>query len=46
VFVPCGVGTFVLASQYKAYESEAAAAVSFTLLLSVLTVSAVLAVFG
>lgn len=46
VFVPCGVGTFVLASQYGVYKSESAAAVSVTLLLSVVTVSAVLAVFG
>lgn len=46
VAVPSGVGSFVLASQYKVYESESAAAVSFTLLLSVLTISIVLAVFG
>lgn len=46
VFVPCGVGSFIMASQYGVYKSETAAAVSFTTLLSVLTVSGVLVVFG
>ncbi len=46
VFVPSGVGTFILASQYRVYTSESAAAVAFTMMLSVATVSAVLAVFG
>ncbi|MHA7872411.1 MAG: AEC family transporter [Hyphococcus sp.] len=46
VFVPSGVGSFVIASQYGVYESETAAAVSFTTLLSVLTVSGVLVAFG
>ncbi|MCK5750130.1 MAG: AEC family transporter [Oricola sp.] len=46
VAVPSGVGGFVLASQYRVYESESAVAVIVTLLLSVLTISTVLAVFG
>ncbi|MEO1137177.1 MAG: AEC family transporter [Pseudomonadota bacterium] len=46
VFVPSAVGSFVMASQYKVYTSETAAAVSFTTILSVLTISAVLVVFG
>lgn len=45
VFVPSGVGAFVMASQYGVYETEAAAAVSVTTLISVLTVSGVLIVF-
>jgi len=46
VFVPSGVGSFIMASQYGVYQSETAAAVSLTTLLSVLTVSGVLLVFG
>ena len=46
VAVPSGVGCFVLASQYKVYESETAAAVLLTTLLSVLTISTVLVAFG
>lgn len=46
VFVPSGVGTFVMASQYKVYETEAAAAVLVTTLLSVVTISGVLILFA
>ena len=46
VFVPSGVGSFIMASQYGVYSSETAAAVSFTTLLSVLSVTAVLVVFA
>ena len=46
VFVPSGVGSFVLASQYRVYETETAAAVCVTTILSVLTISGVLVVFG
>lgn len=46
VFVPSGVVSFVMASQNGIYKSETAAAVSFTTILSVLTISAVLVVFG
>lgn len=46
VFVPSGVGAFIMASQYGVYETETAAAVSVTTLLSVLTVTGVLVVFG
>lgn len=46
VFVPSGVGSFIIASQYGVYQSETAAAVSFTTLLSVLTVAGVLMVFA
>lgn len=46
VFVPSAVGSFVMASQYGVYTSETAAAVSATTLLSVISVSAVLVVFG
>lgn len=46
VAVPSGVGCFILVSQYGVYQSETAAAVSFTTLLSVLTISIVLAMFG
>lgn len=46
VFVPSGVGSFVMASQYGVYETETAAAVSFTTILSVLTVSGVLIFFA
>ncbi|PQA87804.1 AEC family transporter [Hyphococcus luteus] len=46
VAVPSGVGCFVLASQYRVYTSETAAAIAFTMMLSVLTVSGVLVVFG
>lgn len=43
---PVAVGTFVMASQYKAYENQSAAAIAATTALSVLTISAVLVVFG
>lgn len=46
VFVPSGVGSFIMASQYGVYQSEAAAAVSATTMLAVLTVSGVLVVFA
>jgi len=46
IFVPSGVGSFVMASQYGIYKTEAAAAVSLTTMLSVLTVSGVLIVFA
>ncbi|GJL91026.1 AEC family transporter [Hyphococcus sp.] len=46
LFVPSAVGAFIMASQYKVYTSETAAAVSFTTILSVLSISAVLVVFG
>ncbi len=46
VFVPSGVGCFIMASQYGVYQTETAAAVSFTTLFAVLTVSGVLVVFG
>ena len=46
VFVPSGVGSFIIASQYGVYESETAAAVSFTTVLSLLTVTGVLVAFG
>jgi malonate transporter and related proteins len=45
VLVPCGVGSFIIASQYGVYQTETAAAVSFTTIMSVLTISAVLIVF-
>ena len=45
VFVPSGVGSFIMASQYGVYETETAAAVSVTTILSVLTVSGVLIFF-
>jgi hypothetical protein len=43
---PVAVGSFVMASQYKAYERECAAAIAATTALSVLSISAVLVVFG
>lgn len=46
VLVPTGVGAFVMASQYGVYTRQTAAAVSFTTLISVLTISAVLAIFA
>lgn len=46
VFVPTGIGSFVMASQYKTYETESAAAVSLTTLFSVFTISAVLYLFA
>ncbi|MFC2951738.1 AEC family transporter [Marinicaulis aureus] len=46
VAVPSGVGTFVMASQYRVYMSESAAAVSFTTIISIFTISAVLVAFG
>ena len=45
LFVPSGVGSFIMASNYGVYQSESAAAVSFTTLLSVLTIAGVLIVF-
>ncbi|WP_411817181.1 AEC family transporter [Hyphococcus sp. DH-69] len=45
VFVPSAVGSFVMASQYGHYKSESAAAVSFTTLLSVITIATVLFIF-
>jgi len=44
--VPTGVGAFIMASQYGVYSTETAAAVSVTTVLSVLTISAVLALFA
>ncbi len=41
--VPTGVGAYIMASQYKHYTTEIAAAISLTTLLSVFTISAVLA---
>ncbi len=46
VFVPSGVGSFIMASQYGVYETETATAVSLTTMLSVLTISGVLLVFA
>ena len=46
LFVPSGVGSFIIASQYGIYQSETAAAVSFTTLLSVLTIAGVLVVYA
>ncbi len=45
-FVPTGVVSFIMASQYGVYKTEAAAAVLTTTLLSVLTISAVLFYFA
>jgi predicted permease len=45
-FVPSGVGSFIMASQYGVYETETAGAVLVTTILSVLTVSAVLVAFA
>lgn len=45
-FTPCGVASFVMASQYGIYRTEIAAAVSFTTALSVLTISGVLVAFA
>lgn len=44
--VPTGVVSFVMASQFKVYETEAAAAVLAATLLSVLTISGVLWVYA
>ncbi len=46
VFTPCAVGSFVMASQYDTAKSEVAAAVSLTTMLSVLTISGVLALLA
>ncbi len=46
LFVPSAVAAFIMASQYKVYTSETAAAVCVTTILSVLTISGVLVVFG
>lgn len=43
---PVAVGTFVMASQYKIYERESAAAIAATTALSVLSISAVLIWFA
>lgn len=43
---PVAVGTFVMATQYKAYERQAAAAIAATTALAVLTISAVLVLFA
>jgi len=43
--VPTGVGAFIMASQYKIYTTETAAAVSVTTVLSLLTITGVLMVF-
>lgn len=45
-FVPTGVVSFIMASQYGVYKTEAAAAVLTTTVLSVLTISGVLWVFA
>lgn len=45
-FVPTGVISFIMASQYGVYKTESAAAVLTTTLLSVLTISAVLFYFA
>ena len=45
-FVPSGVVTFIMASQYGVYKTESAAAVLVTTLLSVLTISGVLFYFA
>ena len=45
VFVPSGVASFIIASQYGVYQTETAAAVSVTTLLSILTISGVLILF-
>ncbi len=46
VFVPCAVGSFIMASQYDLYQTEIAAAISVTTLLSVLTITGVLILFA
>ncbi len=46
VFVPSGVGSFIIASQYGVYQTETAAAVSFTTLFSVATIAGVLMIFA
>ena len=46
VFVPSGVSSFVIASQYGISQTETAAAVLTTTIISILTVSGVLVVFG
>lgn len=45
-FVPTGAFAFILASQFGVYQSESAAAVTITALLSVLTISGVLMVYA
>ena len=44
--VPSGVGAFVMASQFGHYEREAAAAVAVTTLLSMISISCVLVIYG
>ncbi len=46
LFVPSAVGAFIMASQYKVYSSETAAAVFTTTILSVLSISGVLFIFA
>ena len=46
VFVPSGVASFIIASQYGVYQTETAAAVSITTLLSILTISGVLILYA
>lgn len=43
---PVAVGTFVMASQYRAYERQSVAAIAATTALAVLSISAVLVAFG
>ena len=44
--VPTAVGAYIMASQYQRYETETAAAVAVTTLLSIFSISAVLALFA
>lgn len=46
VLVPSGVGSFIMASQYGIYQTETAAAVSATTLMSIVTISLTLIVFA
>lgn len=46
VLVPSGVGSFIMASQYGVSQTETAAAVLVTTIISVFTISAVLALFA
>ena len=45
-FMPSGVTSFVMASQYGFYKIETAAAISLTTLISIVTVSGVLVIFA
>jgi len=42
--VPTGIGTYIMASQYKVYVTEVAAAIAFTTMVSIFTISALLAI--